>query len=155
MSLGQKQVTRDLQVRVERVSIETNIGQQARINDGVSVVEGGEVKKRCRGMVGKRKVSRKPRKVPWTKEERKVFWECVIRAGGKGSEGYIPRMVKLWEERGISRRSQASLISQVNVIEKGGLSKMEREKIETSVRPFYMLACVGQAFEIDFQRSLS
>ena len=42
MSLGQKQVTRDLQVRVERVSIETNIGQQARINDGVSVVEGGE-----------------------------------------------------------------------------------------------------------------
>ena len=108
MSLGQKQVTRDLQVRVEKVSIETTIGQQASVTDGVSVVVGGgEVKRRCRGKVGKRKTSARPKKVPWSKEERKILWECVIRAGGKGSEGYIPRMVKLWDERGISRRTQA------------------------------------------------
>ena len=93
-----------------------------------------EAKKRFRGNVGKRKTSKMPRKVPWTKEERKLLWKCVIRASGKGSDGYISKIVKLWDESGISRRTQTRLISQNNVIENGDLSKLEMEEIEHKVK---------------------
>ena len=122
--------------RSERVSIETNLGQQARLKDGdVPMVEGaGRGKTKGRKNIKKSSKKVKVPKVPWSKEERKILWKCLAIAGGRESEGYIPRMLKLWEERGTSRRSQASLISQVRVIERGGLSNFERQEIESRVR---------------------
>ena len=127
--------------RSEGVSIETNLGRKASVSDGgVSVVEGGKhgeggkhKKTKARGKIKKSSKKEKVPKVPWTKEERKILWKCLAIAGGRESEGYIPRMVNLWNERGTSRRSQPSLISQVRVIERGGLSNLERKEIESSV----------------------
>ena len=122
--------------RSERVSDETNLGRKASVKDGsVSVVEGGGKKGKKRGgMVKKRSKKEKVPKVPWSKEERRILWKCHTIAGGRESEGYIQRMLKLWGERGTSRRSQPSLISQVRVIERGGLSNFERQHIESRVR---------------------
>ena len=139
---GNKRVTSGSTERSERVSDETNLGRKASVSDGgVSVVEGrkhGEVgkhrKNKGRGKIKKGSKKEKVVKVPWSKEERKILWKCLAIAGGRESEGYIPRMLKLWEERGTSRRSQASLISQVRVIERGGLSNFERQEIESRVR---------------------
>ena len=132
---GKKRVTCDPTDSVERVFIETNLGQQASVLDGVGSEDGGKGRGKRVGKVKKSKKGWvKTKKVPWTSNERKMLWECVVRAGGVRSEGYIPRMVNIWNDRGISGRSQASLISQLNVIERGGLSVLERGEIEKRVR---------------------
>ena len=52
----------------------------------------------CRG-AGNAKLSRRGRgKVPWTREECLVLWECFIRSGGKSRVGYIKRV----EDRGMT-----------------------------------------------------
>jgi len=73
-------------------------------------------------------------KAKWTKEERCLVWECFVRSGGRGSHGYINRLMEFWEERALSKRSQASVLSQIKSIEKGGLlSEYEKSEIERMV----------------------
>ena len=63
------------------------------------------------------------------------MWECYVRSGGRGSHGYIKRLMELWEERALNKRSQASVLSQIKSIEKGGLlSEYEKSEIERFVR---------------------
>jgi len=85
-----------------------------------SVIERGMRRGGLRGKV----------KAKWTKEERRVLWECFVRSGGKKGDGYIKEMKALWDERGLSERGEPSLISQLKTIEKGNvLSKVERAEI--------------------------
>ena len=83
-------------------------------------------------------------KAKWTKEERRVVWECYVRSGGRGSHGYIKRLMEFWEESALNKRSQASVLSQIKSIEKGGLlSEYEKSEIERLVR--YEEEPAGQA----------
>ena len=73
-------------------------------------------------------------KVPWSKSERIILWECYSRSGGKRSGGYIKKVENLWREMGTNERATPSLISQLNAIEKNGLlSLIERREIERKV----------------------
>ena len=97
------------------------------IQGGRGKVQGSGLNKRG-DMTGKKKVQ-------WTKEERCVVWECFVRSGGRQSYGYIKRLMEFWEAKGISDRSQASILSQIKCIEKGGLlSECEKYEIERQVR---------------------
>ena len=73
-------------------------------------------------------------KAKWTKEERQVLWECFVRNGGRKCGGYIKKVKALWDERGLSKRDEPSLISQLKTIEKGiVLTKVERAEISRMV----------------------
>ena len=87
------------------------------------------------GKKGGNKFGRGKGKVPWTREERRVLWECYIRSGKRGCEGYIKRLKDMWDGRDISVRSEASILSQVKCIEAGGLlTELEKVEIESRVR---------------------
>ena len=74
-------------------------------------------------------------KTKWTKDERCLVWECFVRSGGRGSHGYIKRLMEFWEGKALNKRSQASVLSQIKSIEKGGLlSEYEKSEIERLVR---------------------
>ena len=77
--------------------------------------------------------AKKGRGFAWTVEERMVLWECFARSGGKRGSGYIKKVKALYDNRNMNPRSIASLVSQLGQIEKGLLTKMEREKIEKMV----------------------
>ena len=58
-----------------------------------------------------------------------------MRSGGRGSHGYIKKVMEFWEERALNKRSQASVLSQIKSIEKGGLlGEYEKSEIQRSVR---------------------
>lgn len=80
-------------------------------------------------------------KAKWTKEERRVVWECFVRSGGRGNHGYIKRLMEFWEVKAVNKRSQASVLSQIKSIEKGGLlSEYEKGEIERLVESEVLLA---------------
>ena len=63
-------------------------------NESVAeVVEAMPIRKK----VGSRKEGslRGKNKQPWSQEECKVLWECYVRSGGSGSDGYIKRLVDM------------------------------------------------------------
>ena len=93
----------------------TKIGKKGK---GISRKEGGRSRK----------------KQAWTKEERCVVWECFIRSGGVGVEGYRDRIFEMWNGRDLGVRSRASVLAQVKEIQKGGkLSTFEMREIESRV----------------------
>ena len=71
--------------------------------------------------------------VGWTAEERMRLWECYTLSGGKSKRGYTNRMKELWDQRNLTPRSKASLVTQLGTIERGGLTQMVREEIEHKV----------------------
>ena len=98
----------------------------------VAVVEAKPSQKK----VGSRKEGslRGRNKQPWTQEECKVLWECYVRSGGSGSDGYIKRLVDMWDGRDVNLRPQAALLGQLRSL-KGGrrLSEFEKREIERKV----------------------
>eukprot|EP00111_Clytia_hemisphaerica_P013739 TCONS_00040429-protein len=105
----------------------SEVGEGVPNSGGRGLVQGKELSKRG-DRTGKNKTK-------WTKEERCLVWECFVRSGGKGSYGYIKRLMEFWEERALSKRSQASVLAQIKSIEKGGLlSEYEKGEIERLVR---------------------
>jgi len=71
--------------------------------------------------------------VTWTKEERKVLWECFEEGGGVKSGGYIKKTKELFDSRNLTPRSGPSLTAQLKGIEGGLLTKMERDEIMKKV----------------------
>ena len=100
----------------------------------------GRVKEKVGGKEKSRNKSRKEGgrgkvKQVWSKEERLVLWECYIRSGGRVCNGYIKRVMNMWNGRDLSVRSQASILSQIKCIENGGLlSEFEKREISNRVR---------------------
>ena len=86
----------------------------------------------------KKKGGRGKFKQKWSKEERVVVWECYIRSielDGREHRDYIQKLMQMWEGRDLSVRSQASILSQVKCIQKGGLlSEYEKREIERKVK---------------------
>lgn len=72
--------------------------------------------------------------VSWTKDERKVLWECFELSGGVKRGGYIKRTKELFDNRNLTPRSGPSLSAQLKGIEGGGLTKMERDEIAKKVK---------------------
>ena len=73
-------------------------------------------------------------KSKWTKEERKILWECYIRSRIISPDGYIKSVMEMWNGRDVSVRSQASVLSQIKCIRlKGLLTQFEKREIETKV----------------------
>ena len=73
-------------------------------------------------------------KQPWTQEECKVLWECYVRSGGSGSDGYIKRLVEMWDGRDVNVRPQAALLGQLRSLKNGRrLSLLEKREIERKV----------------------
>ena len=72
----------------------------------------------------------------WTREERKVLWECYVRSGGSKKKGYIKAVKDMWDGKDMSIRSTPSLLAQIGQIrDKGsGLTLVEREEIEKTIR---------------------
>lgn len=102
-------------------------GNEGSGTSGTSSGEGGQ---KGGKMFGKGKG-----KVPWSRRERQVLWECYIRSGKRECEGYIKRLKDMWDGRDVSVRSQASILSQVKSIEAGGLlTELEKVEIESRVR---------------------
>ena len=63
------------------------------------------------------------------------MWECFVRSRGRGSYGYIKRLMEFWDDKALNKRSQASVLSQIKSIEQGGLlSEYEKCEIERLVR---------------------
>ena len=82
-------------------------------------------------------------KETWTDEERRTLWECFVRSGGIRSGGYIQKVKEKWDMQGCRVRSVASLVSQLNQIEKRNLlTVMVREEIARRVKN--ELAWVGE-----------
>ena len=78
--------------------------------------------------------AKKGRGFAWTDEERMILWECFVLSGGKeGGKGYMKRVKDLYDSRSQAPRSEPSLTSQLVQIERGLLSRMERERIEKMV----------------------
>ena len=89
-----------------------------------------------RKKVGSRKEGslRGRNKQPWTQEECKVLWECYVRSGGSGSDGYIKRLVDMWDGRDVNVRPQAALLGQLRSLKSGRkLSEFEKREIERKV----------------------
>lgn len=102
----------------------------------------GERKSRKEGGRGKNKEK-------WTREERLVLWECYVRSGKRETLGYIERVMNMWNGRDISVRSQASIISQIKCIEKGGLlSEFDKNEVETRV---FTQQCVSESDDTDIE----
>ena len=81
------------------------------------------------------KSGRGKKKMSWSKEERKVLWECYLRSGGRRSKGYMKRLQEIWDGRDISVRKLPSLISQIKCIESNNLlTVVERGEIERLLR---------------------
>ena len=73
-------------------------------------------------------------KQPWSQEECKVLWECYVRSGGSGSDGYIKRLVEMWDGRDVNVRPQAALLGQLRSLKSGRrLSEFEKREIERKV----------------------
>ena len=95
-------------------------------------------------------------KQPWSKEERLIVWECYLRSvyqGGRENKDYIKRLMEMWNGRDISVRSQASVISQVECIKRGGLlSEMEKSGIEQRIQnDLFLFQASEEEEEIDFE----
>ena len=83
-------------------------------------------------------------KQPWSQEECKVLWECYVRSGGSGSDGYIKRLVEMWDGRDVNVRPQAALLGQLRSLKSGRrLSEFEKREIERKVT-LERLAPAGQ-----------
>ena len=67
-----------------------------------------------------------------------VLWECYTRSillKGRGNIDYINRLIEMWNGRDVDVQSQASVLSQVKCIQKGGLlSEYEKKEIERNVQ---------------------
>ena len=51
-----------------------------------------------KGKWGKRRKDRRGKtKVPWSREERRVLWECYVRSGKRDSMGNIQRVKDSWD----------------------------------------------------------
>ena len=80
------------------------------------------------------KLGRGKNKVAWSKDERRVLWECFVRSGGARHGGYMNSVKRLWDERGLTVRDTPSLISQLKQIENNGLlTESERREIRRMV----------------------
>ena len=88
-------------------------------------------------------------KQPWTQEECKVLWECYVRSGGSGSDGYIKRLVEMWDGRDVNVRPQAALLGQLRSLKSGRrLSEFEKREIERKVT-LERLVPAGQGNSVD------
>ena len=99
---------------------------------GTDVVEAKPTLKK----VGSRKEGslRGRNKQPWSQEECKVLWECYVRSGGSGSDGYIKRLVDMWDGRDVNVRPQAALLGQLRSLKSGKrLSEFQKRAIERTV----------------------
>ena len=144
---------RDLRQEFELVSGEGGEFEVANADDGEiegvtgEVVEGaGDIEEESGGAGeveasggGARDGRRRGRggHVGWSEEERKSLWECYTLSGGKSKRGYTSRMKELWDQRNLTPRSKASLVTQLGTIEGGGLTRMVREEIEHKVARCY------------------
>ena len=119
----------------EEVLLRTNLGQET--NNLERSSGGGGDRRVVNG--GRRRNGRGPGsgrgpKRRWTDRERKVLWECFVRSGGVWHGGYIEKLRLLWDEHGLSDRSNPSLISQLKEIRCGRhLSEMEKDEIRKKV----------------------
>ncbi len=97
-------------------------------------IEGGKARRRTgarKGGRGKKKgVGVGGRK--WTREERKWLYECVCWVGKR--RGFLREVSNLFHAREYIYRSDPSLRAQIGVIEGGGLTRMEMERIEEKAR---------------------
>ena len=119
----------------ERAGFPATVGKLN--SDGVHKTSvGGDLragKKVKGGIKGKGGMRGKSKKY-WTKEERKVLWECYVESGGVKSGGYMKKVEERWEGKGMTVRSVPSLWSQLQEIEKKSLlSRVERSEIEKRV----------------------
>ena len=72
--------------------------------------------------------------IGWTKEERSALWECFEKSGGVRKGGYIKRTKEMYESLNLTPRSGPSLVAQLNRLEGGGMTEMEKGEIRQKVR---------------------
>ena len=98
---------------------------------------GGNAGSGCKTGGGGRRVRRGKGGTPcvsWSKDERKVLWECFELSGGVKRGGYIKRTKELFDNMNLTPRSGPSVSAQLKGIEGGGLTKMERDEIAKKVK---------------------
>ena len=118
----------------ECVSVVSSDGE-SELCSSVDTSEDVEAKPSQR-IIGSRKEGslRGHNKQPWSQEECKVLWECYVRSGGSGSDGYIKRLVEMWDGRDVNVRPQAALLGQLRSLKNGRkLSEFEKCEIERRV----------------------